>query len=158
MNQHLDDDLLQDFVDGCVGEHTAVEVALHLDDCPLCATRAATLEPLHGVFARSSEPEVPLDLADTILVAAAEPPARTNVEVLAGLALLASALMLAVVSGEPVRALARLAVWLEASSSVGRTLTVVLPTSALALALCVALLGVLLTALTGSRLQLDGSR
>lgn len=133
MSRHLDDDLIEAFVDGALGEHTAVEVALHLDGCPLCSARAAALEPLAPAFARSPDPVVPPDLVASVLAEAARPeeswqPGR---EVWVGLGMLAAVGLLATFQGEPVDLAARLAVWMQASSTVARAVQVALPTSVL---------------------------
>jgi hypothetical protein len=64
---HLSQPVLQRFVHGDLGDELAVACALHLDDCPECATRWALHEPLSLAFAACEDPEVPDDLAEAIL-------------------------------------------------------------------------------------------
>ena len=64
--QHVPDALMQQFVEGEVDDSVAVAVALHLDACPACATRAAAIEPLASVFAASEDPRVPVGLVESI--------------------------------------------------------------------------------------------
>ena len=61
MTPHLPDELLIRFVEGDLDERDAVEAALHIDDCPHCAARAARLEPLAVAFASITEPPLPMD-------------------------------------------------------------------------------------------------
>ncbi|MCB9668065.1 MAG: hypothetical protein H6734_01190 [Alphaproteobacteria bacterium] len=137
---HIDDDLLASFVDGDVGEHTAVQIATHLDDCPLCAARAATLEPLAGVFAHAADPEVPMDLVAAVLAEAArpDPVAPVGREVVVGAAMLAAGLGLAVLYGEHMSWVSRIGVLLEASGAAAHAVQVALPSSALAFLLALA--------------------
>ena len=58
---HVHDDLLRRFVDGALDDEVAASVAIHLDSCSRCATRAATLEPLALAFAAVDDPVAPAD-------------------------------------------------------------------------------------------------
>ncbi len=102
-DNHVPDDLLMAFVDGDVSEHVAVHLAEHLDACPSCATRAATLEPLHIALAHVPDPVAP-DLTAAVLAVVAEPEPAPRVEVTVGLGLLAAAGILAFYMGDPVGA------------------------------------------------------
>lgn len=102
MNGHVPEDILQAFVDGEVDEQVAIHVAMHLDDCPRCATRAAHLEPLATAFAATDDPTVPDDLLETVLAAALTPQPRFPLlEVGLGGALLAAAAALLLVGTGP---------------------------------------------------------
>ncbi|MCB9680924.1 MAG: hypothetical protein H6733_05580 [Alphaproteobacteria bacterium] len=92
MTPHPDTALLQAFVDGTLGEHTAVHVALHLDDCPLCANQVLQLDPLSQAFASVDDPVVPAALVGDVLAAAATPLAPVPwIELVVGTVLLAAA-------------------------------------------------------------------
>lgn len=108
---HPPADLLTAFatgsLDGSDGAE-AVRVALHLDDCPACAARAASLEPLAHVFASVDAPAVPADLAAAVLMAADAPEAprrsprfRHTAEVAVAGSLLCAAFALLVLLGAP---------------------------------------------------------
>jgi anti-sigma factor RsiW len=107
---HVPDDLLTSFVDGELGTHVAVHVAEHIDSCPACATRAASLEPLALAFAATDDPVVPEDLAEAILehlhdespVAAPLP----SLELAVGGGLLCASAALAAVTQHPLTAFA----------------------------------------------------
>lgn len=115
MSGHVPDELLADFVAGDVDDQIAVHVAEHLDACPVCATRAAAMEPLGQALAAIDDPKVPVGLVDRIVVAAnadvlvqartASPTAQARrLEVGIGVGLLAAAAGVAVLGGEPIRA------------------------------------------------------
>lgn len=116
MSRHVTDELLQRFVSGRLDEEVAVAVAMHIDECPWCCTRAASNEPLHAAFASIEDPACPVDLADDILAALSEPalappPERLPLAELgaAGL-LLAAAASLLIALGDPAGLAAELAV------------------------------------------------
>jgi anti-sigma factor RsiW len=139
MTGHLTEAQLHGFTAGTLGEHEAVLVALHLDQCPMCAARAVDLDPLAPAFAASADPAVPTDLAACILAAVdgpgAESAAQTgalNPEVAAGAGLLVGAALLTLLFGDPVGWATRAVVVVEATSQAGRALAVVWPTSILA--------------------------
>lgn len=71
---HLSQPVLQNFVQGELSTEQAVDCALHLDDCPDCATRWALAEPLNQVFAAVDDPVVPPDLEAVILERLKQPP------------------------------------------------------------------------------------
>lgn len=100
---HIDADRLAAFVSGTLREPDAVEVALHLDDCPACANRAVGLEPLAAAFASVDDPRVPRELAAEVLHRAAQEPARPTlpVELVVGSLLIAAATTLAWLGGQP---------------------------------------------------------
>lgn len=133
MNAHPSEDMLAAFVEGDLGEHVAIQIAEHIDACPLCAARVVALEPLAGAFARMPDPEVPEDLVASILAAAEAPdeleaPSSTP-EIAAGLGFLLAAAGLAATSGEVLSWLSRAAVLAEATHSAARALQVALPSS-----------------------------
>ncbi len=89
-------------------EAEAVRIALHLDDCPACAARAAAAEPLAHVFASDDAPAVPADLVAAVLVAVDAPEApreaprfRHTAEVAVASSLLVAAFALLVLLGAP---------------------------------------------------------
>jgi anti-sigma factor RsiW len=102
---HVHDDLLRRFVDGALDDEVAASVAIHLDACSRCATRAATLEPLALAFAAVDDPIVPADLPHNILAAIHAPPVplvepTLGAELALALALAAAAALLVVVTGD----------------------------------------------------------
>lgn len=118
MNQHVPADLLNAFVEGETTEQLAIRIAEHLDVCPACATRAATLEPLASAFARVPDPEVPADLVGAVLAEVHAPPAvraRWELAVGAGFLVAASALLLA---GDPVGVAVDLGIVTEVATSI----------------------------------------
>lgn len=143
MSAHVPDDLLASFVDGVMDEALAIHVAEHLDACPMCASRAACLEPLAGVLARVEDPPVPVGLAASILAAAeaqldaphdlpravepaGEPVAARVVdgsrEIAIGGGMLTAAAALLALVGDPVALAAHGAIVMGAASSLGRAL------------------------------------
>ena len=67
MIDHPSEALLRRFATGELDEALAVELALHLDDCPRCSTQAHALDELGAAFASVDDPELPPDLLATIL-------------------------------------------------------------------------------------------
>lgn len=104
MSAHVPDDILHDFISGEVDEQVAIHVALHLDACPRCATRAAHLEPLAQAFAAVDDPLVPDSLVEDVLhVVQAEDRRRLPaLELAIGAALLAVAAVLVALGSDPV--------------------------------------------------------
>ena len=119
--QHVPDALMLQFVEGDVDDSVAVAVALHLDACPACATRAAALEPLAAVFAASEDPRVPVGLVESIAVAVRSAE-RPGPEPALAAALMGLALCLLLLGGAPTEILASSATMLSASFTVVRTL------------------------------------
>ncbi|MCP4805647.1 MAG: hypothetical protein GY913_27485 [Proteobacteria bacterium] len=112
MIEHVAEVLLARFVRGDLDESTAVSVALHLDDCPRCSTRATALDPLASAFAACDDPFLPEDLVQQVLDEAAgiavkplEPPMPRMVfrlpELVAAGGLLSAAALLFVGLGDP---------------------------------------------------------
>ncbi len=125
MNNHLPEDVLLRFVEGDLDEAEAVEVALHIDDCPLCAARAMEAEPLAAAFASIDDPPLPDGFEQAVLAAVDAPttaPAGLRIPWL-GVALILSAVVLMVVGGEPTALLWKLAAVARAG---GVALTVLL--------------------------------
>ena len=115
--QHVPDALMQQFVEGEVDDSVAVAVALHLDACPACATRAAALEPLGSVFAASEDPRVPVGLVESIAVAA-RAAERPGPEPALAAGLMGLALCLLLLGGAPTEMLASSATMMSASFTV----------------------------------------
>jgi len=115
--QHVPDPLMQQFVDGDVDDSVAVAVALHLDACPACATRAAALEPMAAVFAASEDPRVPVGLVESIAVAV-RTAERPGPEPVLAAALMGLALCLLLLGGAPTEMLASSATMMSASFTV----------------------------------------
>ncbi|HJN73438.1 MAG TPA: zf-HC2 domain-containing protein [Myxococcota bacterium] len=166
MIQHPSDAHLGSFVRGDLGEADAVAVALHLDDCPRCATRAAGFDPLASAFASCDDPLVPDDLVAAVLAAAADipigvapsgvapsgvapEPERARIplgELLAAAGLLSAAAMLFLMLGEPTALAADAALAASAgitaanlvATELSTSTWVVMPMAALAFLLCLA--------------------
>jgi anti-sigma factor RsiW len=111
MNRHLPEDLLLRFIEGDLDEHEAVEAALHIDDCPMCAARAAQADPLAAAMAALPDPPLPVGFERGVLDALALPEAPTPAFQLPwlGVGLILSAALLMVVGGEPTALLWKLA-------------------------------------------------
>ena len=78
MSQHIPPALMRKFIEGDLEEPVAVAVALHIDHCSRCHAAASTADPLSQEFATIDDPEVPTELIDALLEAAASPqPAPT---------------------------------------------------------------------------------
>jgi len=120
MSEHVPHDLLIAFVEGDVGEHVAVHIAEHIDTCPACATRAASLEPLGPAFASMDDPPVPADLVDAVLAEFHTEERPPVTELMVGGALLGAAGILAMVTQHPVTLLADLGSVLGATEAVVR--------------------------------------
>lgn len=108
MSAHIPDDLLQDFVMGEVSEEIASHVAMHIDACPRCATRAAHAEPLAQAFAAVDDPLLPESLIDDVLYAVERERSRRlpALEIAIGAALLAAAAVLVALGSDPVSLIA----------------------------------------------------
>jgi anti-sigma factor RsiW len=156
MSRHVTDDLLRSFVDADVGEEMAVHIADHLDECPACATRAASLEPLATAFAAMEDPEPPPDLAASVLAAVQEPERLPIMEIGLGAGLLLSAALLTTAFGNPLGMAADVGVLISALGTMGRGLAAGLGSSQVVLAVgtVVALVGCLLTVRYASSLPL----
>lgn len=113
---HTPPELLARFVDGTLDEDVAVAVALHLDACPRCATRAASMEPLAPAFAAAEDPAVPPQLVRCILEEASAVPAvdPTQAGVQVSAVLLAASAGLLLLLGDPAGLVAELATLLGA--------------------------------------------
>ena len=117
---HVSESLLRAFVAGDLDDDAGVRVALHLDECPACATRAATSEPLAHAFATVPDPPTPQDLVPRVLAEASRAPRTLSPEVLVGTSLLTGAALLAVLTEAPLRGVVRLGVLLDALSHLGQ--------------------------------------
>lgn len=116
---HVPDDLLAAFVDGEVEERVAVHIAEHLDTCPACATRAATMEPLAAAFAAIDDPVVPPDLVSAVLAAAEEPERGPSTELVIGGTLMAAAALLTLLGGGALDAFVAIGMWFDALGRFG---------------------------------------
>ena len=65
--EHPGDDILTAFVLGDLSTEVGVRVAHHLDGCPQCAARAASLDPLTHAFAAVEDPELPEGFVAAVL-------------------------------------------------------------------------------------------
>ena len=101
MSEHVDPDVLQQFVQGALAEDDCVEVALHLDACHHCLAHADRMDPFADAFRAMPEPRIPDGLAQAAVMQArqAAPIARSDVFV--GVGLLVAAGVLLVVAGDP---------------------------------------------------------
>lgn len=61
---HPPDKLLISFVQAEVEEGPAIQVALHLDECPSCRARLQSLDPLSAALAAAPQPEPPAQLIE----------------------------------------------------------------------------------------------
>ena len=103
---HVGDDLIRRFAEGTLEESVAVSVALHLDGCARCASRAAVSDPLASAWAAADDPAVPPDLAIQIKAALSAddvvaPGRRSAPELFVASALMAAAALLLVALGDP---------------------------------------------------------
>ena len=119
MSQHVPEDLLTAFVEGDMGEQLAIHIAEHLDACPACATRAATMEPLAAAFAAMEDPVVPDDLAAAILDEFVRPEPVPVTEIALGFALLGAAAAVAATMGSPLGMAIEFGVVLDALATLG---------------------------------------
>jgi anti-sigma factor RsiW len=103
MNRHVPEDLLSAFVEGDLSDELAGHVAEHLDGCPRCAGRAATLDPLARAFARAVDPVPSPLLVMKVLDRAARPEPRPALEIAMGSALLAAGLGLVLLTDDLAR-------------------------------------------------------
>jgi len=93
------------FVEGDLTDEVAVSVALHLDDCPACATHVAGLDPLATAFASVDDPPVPGVLLEALL-AEARAPAQRGPEPVIAAVLLGLGTALLFLAGGPTQTLA----------------------------------------------------
>ncbi len=79
MNQHPPDSQLALFVDGKLDESTSVDLAMHLDSCPACRQRAASMDPCTELCSRAEHIEPPPELMHRVLagIASSSPSAST---------------------------------------------------------------------------------
>ncbi|MFT5586592.1 MAG: hypothetical protein ACI9VR_004191 [Cognaticolwellia sp.] len=131
MSQHPPDSLIKRFAEGELSEALAVDLAIHMDGCPVCASRAASLEPMASVFASDDDPELPEDLMAEILGAVSElqvqpalpptlprsMPVGPRAELLAGASLISAAATLFFLLGDPGHFAADLAVNAHAAAT-----------------------------------------
>ncbi len=115
MSQHPPDSLIKRFAEGDLPESVAVDLAMHIDKCSVCATRAAMLEPMALVFASDEDPQLPEDLLAEVLLAVSElqvqpalpptlpgaMPVGPRAELLAGASLVSAAATLFFLLGDP---------------------------------------------------------
>jgi anti-sigma factor RsiW len=94
MHDHISDKVLQAFMEGTLGQSTATDVAIHLDQCSKCATRSTAMEPLRHAFASLPDPLVPENLHAQIIERLNREPSRPSVEIWLGLSMLAAACIL----------------------------------------------------------------
>jgi anti-sigma factor RsiW len=114
MSGHVPDDLLASFVDGDVDDQVATHIAEHLDECPACATRAATMEPLASAFAAIDDPEPPTGLIEAVLAEVEHPARGPSTEFVIGAILLTAAGVLAILGSDPVATLVQAGVLADA--------------------------------------------
>ncbi len=119
---HVPQALLQRFVDGRLPDAVAIDVALHIDDCPACAARATAAEPLAQALASIDDPEPPLDLLASIEHQARRPATVIDGRepAIAGALLVASALVFGL-AGAPTQVASVLSTLTDALATVLRT-------------------------------------
>ena len=135
---HIPEDMLRAFVEGDLGDQIGAHIAEHVDACPACATRAASLEPLASAFAAVRDPHPPADLIGRILKKLDEPQRVPAHEIAVGVTLLVAALVIAVAFGSPMTSALQTGVVLDAVATLGRGLASAL--AAYQLAIVVAML------------------
>ncbi len=145
---HIPDHQLQAFAAGDSAEipdALAVRIALHVDECPRCATRVAGMDPLATAFAAVHDPLPPRDLSAAILRAADAPEPQPTVEIALGGVLLATALCLFAAFGDPIRSAIDLGVFVNAAGAAlghlgagARSSATLLPATTLVTLLCLA--------------------
>jgi anti-sigma factor RsiW len=137
MSLHLSEDLLRRFIEGDLDEPEAVEAALHIDDCPLCAARAAAAEPQAAAFASLPDPQLPVGFEMAVLDALEQPvaPRQSQQVPWLGVGLILSSVLLLVVGGEPTALLWELASVLRGLGVALAVLLQHLPSPALVLTL-----------------------
>jgi anti-sigma factor RsiW len=118
MIDHPSEALLRRFADGELDESLAVELALHLDDCPRCSTQVHAMDELASAYASMDDPMVPEDLVHQVLEATMDLPLETpsaepgwleglggfrvpTRELLASLGLLSTAGLVLLILGDP---------------------------------------------------------
>ena len=119
MSGHVPEDLLLAFIEGEVDDRVACAIAEHLDDCALCGTRAATMEPLAAAFASMEDPPTPFDLVEAALAELEQPERGPGVEVGVGVSLIFVAAVLALVGSDPVGTAVHLGVAADAFGKLG---------------------------------------
>lgn len=117
---HPNQEILSRFSQGELDEEAAVLVALHLDDCPRCASTAARQDPLDLAFAAVEEPAVPAELAEQVLEAASAP-IRSGPEVIVAAMLFLAGLSVLLLGGSPAELLSRAILVLRALSAMTST-------------------------------------
>jgi hypothetical protein len=99
---HIDPTLLARFASGEVGPDLAVEIALHVDDCPACAAIATGADPLAAAYASLDDAPLPDGLLDGILAADVGPlPASGGPEPWVAAALVMAAAVAAAIGTHP---------------------------------------------------------
>jgi len=137
MTRHVEDTVLQAFLAGNVSEDTAVEVALHLDECPACTSRVDALDPFLASLAALPDPVPPIDLLPAVLArveAEAAPAPVSRFEIALGALLLTGAAGLAALFGDPLAAASRIGRLVETLSFVGSKIALAGPVSVAVLA------------------------
>ena len=154
---HVPEAMLARFVSGELDEDQAVQVALHVDDCPACRARAAAAEPLQAAFAAAVEVEPPAALMEAIVAQAATSSRgadTTTPVVVAGLA--AAAVAVLVLAGAPGEVLAGLGGLASAFGAVLRA--VELPVAAITpIWLAAAMFTFAAATMTARRLEVTGA-
>ncbi len=116
MSSHLHDFQLQAFGRGELNDAEAVSAAMHLDECPQCAARVATLDPFGPVFAQIVAPRAPKDLVARALQAADVPEIVEEpvwVEVGLGAVLLVAAAFLVLLGGDALKAMVEIGLFAD---------------------------------------------
>ncbi len=118
MIDHPSETLLRRFAEGELDEALAVELALHLDDCPRCSTQVHAMDELASAYASVEDPLMPEGLVAQVLEATLDLPIETGApelgwleglgglrvptrELLASLGLLSAAGLVLLVLGDP---------------------------------------------------------
>lgn len=147
MSAHVSDELLERFVDGDLEEPLAVPIAVHIDACSACATRAAALDPLNAVFASAPIADPPEDLASRVIEASQRVERTPLVEIAVGAGLMGLAGALALATDGPWALMADLGGAVAALLALARGVGVVMASFQVIVAVTtvLALAGVVLT-------------
>ncbi|MFK7930522.1 MAG: anti-sigma factor [Myxococcota bacterium] len=104
MSMHVPEPLIRQFSRGDVDSDEAVRIAIHLDECPRCAAKAAAFEPLSFAFEAMDDPAMPDDLIEQVLLATQADTRRRlpALELAIGFALLSIATVMVVLGSDPI--------------------------------------------------------
>lgn len=129
MNEHIELNVLRQFVQGELSEDDSVVVALHLDACHHCSGHAERLDLFAEEFRSMPDLRIPDGLAQAAVLEARQHAPIARSDVFVGIGLLVAAALLLLVAGDPLSVGVLLSVlaksaWVGAGHIVGSTLIV----------------------------------